>query len=305
MGAFVVTTAMAATGFAAHQPARGSVLLDVNFCPDAPEAAIRRIMAIEIGDLLLEPGAAPPGDVDRLSVRCAGGSSAWIQARAAAGAPIERTLRVTDFPGDAAPRALALAGIEMLAALSPAVRERIQIRDAPAAPTRAGGRMALSASAVRRDFFATGGFGGWGGRLDLDRPFGARSVATVDLEVDGGRQSIALGDAGALLVSLGGFWGLRAAGTRVMGSLSVGARVGLARLEGTPAGDSGAVGGRALRPWWGPAIGARGVLGRGSIGLVVSVETGIVARGAQGLAGGATVLSVDGAWVTAGAGLRF
>jgi hypothetical protein len=309
IGAFALATAACAIAFAAPLPARGRVLLDVAACPEVPEPAIRRIIGIEIGDLLLEAGAATPADADRLSVRCAGGEAAWLQARGAAGDPVDRTIRLTDFPGDAAPRALALAGIEMLAALSPAVRERLQTRQAAAPPASetapAGGRIAVSASAVRRDFIGANGFGGWGGRVGVERPVGARWLASGDLELDGGGVTIALGDATAWLVSLGGFWGVNAIGAHVAGSLSLGARAGLARLDGMPAGGSGAVGASALRPWWGPAIAARGVLGRGALGAVLSLEAGFTARGAEALAGGATVLAVKGAWLTGGVGLRF
>ena len=305
IAAFALSTAAAA---ATAPAARGGVFLDVAACPEVPEPAIRRIVGIEIGDLLREPGSGDPTGADRLAVRCADGS-AWLQARGAAGSdPIDRTLRLADFPGDAAPRALALAGIEMLASLSPAVRARIQTRQSAAPPTPAapaGGRTALSASAVRRDFFATNGFGGWGGRLDVERTFGARWLASVDLELASGQETVALGDAGALLVSLGGFWGMHAASGLVAGSLAVGARVGMAHLSGTPAGGSGATGASALRPWWGPAIAARGALGRGAIGFVLSLETGLVARGAEALSGSTTALAVNGVWLTVGAGLRF
>ena len=87
-------------------------------------------------------------------------------------------------------------------------------------------------------------------------------------------------------MSAGAFGGLRAAGARLAGSLSLGARVGLASLEGTPAGGAGATGATALRPWWGPAIAARGWLRTGPIGFVAAIEVGVAARGARGLADG-------------------
>jgi hypothetical protein len=106
-------------------------------------------------------------------------------------------------------------------------------------------------------------------------------------------------------MSAGLFAGPRAAGTRAAGSLALGARCGLASLEGMPTGGSGASGGRALRPWWGPAIGARGWIRAGAVGVAGVIEAGVTARGAQGLADGATVLAVDGAWVAMAVGLRF
>ena len=102
--------------------------------------------------------------------------------------------------------------------------------------------------------------GGWGGRVDVDRGVGDLFVLGVDVEVTGARTTVTLGEASALLASAGVFGGLRAAGERVAGSLSLGARAGLAALDGTPAGGSGAIGGSALRPWWGPALAARGWL---------------------------------------------
>jgi len=202
----------------------------------------------------------------------------------------------------------------MLAALDPAVRERIQIRQSPAAapapepPARADRSVAavgIAISAVRREFLGSAGFGGWGGRIDLDRRFGRRFVVGIDVEMDGGRTTVALGEARALLVSAGAFAGLRAAGARFAGSLSLGARVGLASLEGTPAGGGVATGATALRPWWGPALAARGWIRTGPIGFVAAIEAGVAARGARGLADGATVLAVDGAWLLAGLGVRF
>jgi len=305
--------AAVATVGASAQATQATVALDTAACPAIPEAAIRRIVGIEIGDLLAGPGDVPAGG-NRLAMFCQEGVARLAARGAGGGQPIERELRLAEFPGDAAPRALALAGVEMLAALDPAVRERIQIRQSPAAapapepPARADRSVAavgIAISAVRREFLGGAGFGGWGGRIDLDRGFGRRFVVGIDAEIDGGNSTVALGEARALLVSAGAFGGLRAAGARLVGSLSLGARVGLASLEGTPAGGAGATGATALRPWWGPAIAARGWLRTGPIGFVAAIEVGVAARGARGLADGATVLAVDGAWLLAGLGVRF
>ncbi len=252
------------------------------------------------------------------------GGAARLEARGAGSDQlVERVLRLADFPGDAAPRALALAGVEMLAALDPAVRERIQIRQSPAAPptppppppaprsasaVHADSSVAsvgIAVSAVRRDFLGAGNVGGWGGRVDVDRGLGDLFMLGADVEVTGARTTVTLGEASALLVSAGAFGGLRAAGARVAGSLSLGARFGLASLDGTPAGGSGATGGSALRPWWGPALAARGWLRAGAVGFLATIEGGLAVRGAQGLADGSTILAVDGGWLVAGIGVRF
>ena len=324
---------MAAAAVAHAAPA--TVALDTSSCPQVPAAAIRRIVGIEIGDLLAEPGGVAPAGGTWLAIACDNGS-AWLEARRAgsdnpfAGSDeaVQRVLRLADFPGDAAPRALALAGVEMLAALDPAVRQRIQIRQSPAtsppspppppppAPPaasveRAAGAdrslapVGIAVSAVRREFVGAGNVGGWGGRLDVDRGLGDLFVLGADVELTGARTAVTLGEASALLMSAGAFGGLRAAGARVAGSLSLGARFGLAALDGTPAGGSGAIGGSALRPWWGPALAARGWIQAGAVGFVATLEAGVAVRGAQGLADGSTILAVDGGWLVAGIGVRF
>ena len=320
--------------------APATVALDTSSCPQVPEAAIRRIVGIEIGDLLAEPGDRAPAAGTWLAIACDNGSASLEARRAGSDNPfagsdqaVQRVLRLADFPGDAAPRALALAGVEMLAALDPAVRQRIQIRQPPgtstpppppppapppAAPPASVQRAANAASAdsslapvgialsaVRREFVGAGNVGGWGGRLDLDRGLGDVFVLGVDVEVTSARTTVALGEASALLMSAGAFGGLRAAGARVAGSLALGARFGLAALDGTPAGGSGAIGASALRPWWGPALAARGWIQAGAIGFVATLEAGVVARGAQGLADQSTILAVDGGWLVAGIGVRF
>ena len=321
--AVVLATIVTGPTGAAAQARRGTVTLDTAACPRIPEAAIRRIVAIEIGDLLAEPGDVPRAAGNRLAMICDDGGAAQLEARGAArDKPIQRVLRLADFPGDAAPRALALAGIEMLAALDPAVRERIQIRQAPApappspsgsspsppAPPDAAASVApigVAISAVRREFLGAGSVGGWGARVDLDRGLGSRAAFGLDVEVDGARTTVTLGEARALIVSAGAFVGLRAAGARVAGSLSGGARVGLAALEGMPAGGSSATGASVLRPWWGPALAARGWVRTGALAVALMLEGGFVARGAQGLAEGATILALDGGWLAAGIGVRF
>jgi hypothetical protein len=129
------------TGAAGAATTRGTVVIDAAACPSVSEAAIRRIVAIEIGDLLAERGEIPSAGANRLSLACDGAAARLVARRAGGDPPIERALPLADFPGDAAPRALALAGVEMLAALDPAVRERVQIRQtpppAPAMPPRA------------------------------------------------------------------------------------------------------------------------------------------------------------------------
>jgi hypothetical protein len=297
------------------EPAGGAVVLDAAGCPAAAAAAVRQAVSLELGDLLVTPGATPPPpDADLLTIACdGGGGEASLRASGPArAAPIERRLSLTDFPPDAAPRALALAGIEMLAALSPAVRARIQARqraeDAPEAPRppAPAPRTRIALLAIGRSFLSDAGLTGWGGRIDLQRTTGARFDLTGDLELAAASSSnSALGDASAALASVGGFWGVRAGSGRFVGSIAAGARAGLVRLAGSATPGSGATSRTALRPWVGPALSARLSVGGARLALVAMVEAGLAVRGAEGLAGAAAVVAASGGWVAAGIGSSF
>ena len=127
-------------------------------------------------------------------------------------------------------------------------------RTPPARADRSVAAVGIAISAVRREFLGSRKDSAAGAAASISIGDSAeRFVVGIDVEIDGGRTTVALGEASALLVSAGAFGGLRAAGARVAGSLSLGARVGLASLEGTPAGGAGATGGYRLAP----VVGAR------------------------------------------------
>jgi hypothetical protein len=120
----------------AAEPAGGverGVALQVIDCPAADEKAMRAVLSIEIGEIAAAAAVAPDAGAPRptLVVRC-DGEMARIAVAAGGGARAgERALRLGDFPADVAPRAVALAGIELLAAEDPAARWRIDERPAP------------------------------------------------------------------------------------------------------------------------------------------------------------------------------
>jgi hypothetical protein len=102
-----------ATPPAASRP----VALYISGCPGVTEEGVRRIVAVELGPRLLTAGSPVPPNVDRLIVSCRG-----QQARLEAGDPAspryaERTLALDRFPSDGGTRAVALAALELLAAL--------------------------------------------------------------------------------------------------------------------------------------------------------------------------------------------
>jgi hypothetical protein len=112
-------TARAADATPAPAPpaATRPVALYISGCPSVTEDGVRRIVAVELGTRLLTGGSPVPPNVDRLIVSCRG-----QQARLEAGDPAspryaERTLPLDRFPSDGGTRAVALAALELLAAL--------------------------------------------------------------------------------------------------------------------------------------------------------------------------------------------
>jgi hypothetical protein len=292
----------------------GRFLLDTSACPELPEPAIRRLVAIEVGELLVEGGDAR--ELDRITIRCDAGTARVAAAAASSPRAVARDLALRDFPGDAGPRALALAGLEALAALSPAVRARMETRQSAARPSPAvvvsappptppEPSLRFGLAFVRRAFLAENRVAAWGGRVEVEKAIAERGHLALDAEIDRTETSLPLGNASALLGSVGAFVGLRAGAGRVAGTLSLGARAGVARLGGAPGTGSTLVGTSVYRPWAGPAVAARACLGLGPIALAAFIESGVAARGAEGLVEGETVVAVSGAWLAGGAAILY
>jgi hypothetical protein len=299
------------------------VVLDASACSEVSVAALRRIVAIEIGDLLVGAGESASDETDRVTIACGG-----AEARVEADGPnrpqrLRRTLRLDEFPGDAAPRALALAAIEILAALSPDVRQRIEGREAapapppppppPAAsvkervPPPAAPRASTTvlAAAVRRAFLTDHGVSVWGARLGLRRDLGLRLELAVDAELASGSAPASTGSITSTLGSAGLAIGLRGGSSRLAGGVAAGGRVGFARLQGEPASGSGGTGERATRAWGGPLLAARAATGGRHVGVEVAAELGYdlgMAHGSDAGAAGVAV-AVGGPWLLVSAAI--
>ena len=300
-----------------NQSAR--VALEIVGCPETLERAVRRIVGIEIGDLLIEPGSSA-SEVDRLTIRCEG-DLARIEAGGDGDADhVDRTLRFDDFPGDAAPRAVALAAIEQLAALSPAVRRRIQDRRRPALPpvSRSAGpgagptdgaarapqlRWRVELSAIARAFLLSNGLVAYGGGLGLGRDLGHRGLVALDLDAAGGNRTVALGEVRAVQLSAGVFAGARAGTPNLSAALAIGARFGVVEFAGNPVDAATVKADNVLRPWGGPAASIGGSTGVGAFSATLSLEAGIALVGAEGLADSAAALVAHGLWVGASLGI--
>jgi len=322
--ALVAVASLSTLAFGAAAPAavvehnvnRSRVVLDSSACPAVPQGELRRLVALDLGNLLAPAPAAGP-DVElpapsparngvTLDIACAGGQ-ATLRAHTAGGTQaLQRTIDLGDFPEGAAPRGLALAGIELLATLDASVRDRVgESRPPPAAPAP-GAALSMALVGVRRQFLGATGLGAWGGRLDVLRDR-RRLRLHADFEAAAtGRTTTSLGHARALLGSLGAFAGARFAPSAPFAwSFAAGMRFGVARLDGVPDVLNDAVGSAAWRPWGGPALSARASVGGPRLAAVVSLEVGYTALGAEALAASTTVLALRGPWLTIAAGAAF
>ena len=200
--ASVAATSSLAVAQESASPTRGHVQLEVVGCPAVPTAVVRRVLSVEIGDLLLDGTGGQAGDADRLTIRCAG-NFASVEARGPSGEPpTERILRLDDFPGDAAPRALALLGVELLAARSATVRERIMRRQTgvapaietagpPPAPRWSGPRdLRIGAAGVWRTFVQQAGASAFGGRLEASSTALSFGIISGDAEISVGSKDV-------------------------------------------------------------------------------------------------------------------
>lgn len=321
--ALIAASALPAIAQERASPSSGHVELEVEGCPTVPTAAVRRVLGIEIGDLLLEPSTGDVQDVDRLIIRCAGNFAAVEATGISGGAPTERILRLDDFPGDAAPRALALLGVELLAARSGAVRERILHRRtgaaapavetvAPSPPsaalaTPAGREVLIGVAAVGRTFVAQDHPFAFGGRVQASSTAMRFGLVSGDVEFVAARKDVDnVGQTTALLISSAATFGPTAGGRRWRAAAGLGGRIGLVRESGSSADPARISSSTFVRPWGGPVLSARlsGTLGR--VALAISGEAGWSLSSIDEMAAGVTAISVRGLWValSIGADLR-
>jgi hypothetical protein len=280
-------------------------------CAPPYEAEVRRILGIEIGDLLLpqtDGGSADaPADSDRLTVQCTG-HFARIQAEGQANsAPFEQVLNLEDFPGDAAPRALALAGLELLASLNGPVRARIGVK-APAppappappalpAPLEPSYDLRVGVAGVGRAFLSNQGARLWGGRVDALLVANQRWALTMDIDLERGQKSVAtLGEATAWLCSAALGFGVHGRTGILDGMAVLGGRLGGARLAGTSS-QPATVASNMTHPWGGPLAMLGGAARFGRISLGLQAEVGWTILASQGAADGGTILATKGPWL--------
>jgi hypothetical protein len=327
----------AAIAVPAHADERGSgtdgrFALEIKACPAVSTEDLRRILGIEVGDLLIGEAEGVPAGADRLTIRCAG-NFAWIEAVGPGDQnPLEQILRLDGFPGDAAPRALALAGLELLAARSSVVRERMDAKRSPPPvspseprrpPTAASSKLAAphvrprpaaSARETRvgvavswRKFLLEHGASAWGGQLQASTTLGRMWQVAGDADVARAHdQAGSLGETTGTLLSSGATFGVRSRGRYYGTSCGLGGRVGGVRLSGTSAHPATVSAASVWRPWGGPMAAASFWGGLARLALTLRAEAGYSLLAPEGQAGGVTVVSLRGPWaaIAVGASIR-
>ncbi|HVZ89392.1 MAG TPA: hypothetical protein VHG72_20690 [Polyangia bacterium] len=324
---FLAVRGPAARAQVAASPPGGRVELEMQGCPAVSTAAVRRVLSVEIGDLLLDaPAGGGAADSDRLIIRCAGDVAAVEATGSSGAAPTERILRLDDFPGDAAPRALALLGVELLAARSATVRARIlhprptvvapaapaveSVVRSPALDARADSgpyQARLGLAAVWRTFVTPDARPAFGARLYGSRPVWGRGLAGGDLELVEARKTVEnVGEATAALLSGAATLGAFTGGRRWCLAGGLGGRLGLVRESGSSAAPANVTSEAHWRPWGGPTASATlsGWVGR--VDVAVGGEAGWSLSSIHEVAAGATAIAIRGPWLAAwmGVGLR-
>jgi hypothetical protein len=328
----LVTFALAAPSRAAEPARDGKIALVVSQCASAFETSLREILLIELGDLLARGGVVDETAGESLEITC-DVNAAKIMGRGAGGEVVHHDLRLDTFPGDAAPRAVALAALEALRAVDPTLAERMEARRAaatpsppPPAPTPAparaprprakpplrssggapGGFTRLLAGGVARWFLGEPRTMVFGGRLELSRRFASSWDAGFDIDGTFARRTVELGVVEARLVSAAAWVGVRAGSNAWSATGGVGARFGVALLEGAPR-DPEHRGHRSTRPFGGPTLVLRTDAAAGALALALALEGGLAAAGAEGLSAGRPAIGFTDGWVSvsASAGIRY
>jgi hypothetical protein len=247
-----------------------------------------------------------------LTIRCAG-NVAWVEAAGEGGGKtVDRTLRLDAFPEDAAPRVLALAGLELLATCSPTVRARVEAKQEPAAPRLPAQTLAVNrqprpvlhagVAGTWRMFFVGQGVSAWGGQAQLGWLLD-RWHLSADLEASGASRDVKLGETSALLLSGGAAFGLVGGVDSRAFTVTLGGRLGMARMAGNATDATKAISSAVVRPWGGPMINL-GFIGRfRPLAVVLTAEAGRSLFKAEAQSESATVLAVGGTWVAISLGV--
>lgn len=300
----------------AHEP---SVSVSVDHCIAVEQREVERLTALELG-VRAAGTDAPSPSATRVSVSCAGEHVRLRVADPLTGKTLERTLSLMTREVDVAGRAISLAAAELVLTswaeltLTPDRSAPAPLELAPAARPAAEQRvLSRTERGVRLEYLlASGGVFGpfdgvgfaWGGGPRLAVLFGRHGFgAEWDLAAHRAVTATALGDVETALFSSGLFarWTLESAPWFV--DLGVGARGGIARLEGTPEDVEAARGSVVAGVFVGPAASLGVSLRAGGFALRLGAESGYALRGVSGDVESERSVGVSGAWFAGNLGV--
>ncbi|HXI56841.1 MAG TPA: hypothetical protein VNO55_12330 [Polyangia bacterium] len=292
-------------------------------CPSALTAAVGRVLALELREIPLISGDSGVAVRHRLTVSCRDQTAEIAVQTTAPAQNMSRLLNLNEFSADDQARAVALAAVELLAAMDADIRQRLApsvanvppsiprpvapeppttlVSPAPPIPRDGGGRGRVFACGGFRSFIAGGSalqvLGGgvaWSRRLRV-----TPLVLALDADLGFGESQNQTRAASAWLGSLGAVLGAARDFGRITAEIGAGLRVGGARFHGE------VDGGTVLLPWAGPLLALRLSVQTWRVNLTTRFEAGLAALGAQGTADGQALVSARGLWLAAGVGIGF
>jgi hypothetical protein len=287
--------------------------LEVGGCTDLAEKRVQELMQLELTAEVARPAAAV-NSAALVSVTCTGDTVRISVSDATTSKVVSRTFTLTEREPDVRARAVALAAAELVITSWMELVLAKPTEPAKPAPAWVSENRRAATSIVRQHTerglrvaalfpFAAGGGtfhahpGTWGGGLRLELVFGAaRFGADTDLSLTLEDEKTALGDVRTNTWSLGLRPALRFESAHWLGTLGIGARLGLARIAGTAADPTSVRSHVVAGTWGGPLAHANLGVSFTHVVLRLGVEAGFALRNAWGTVDGQAESGVRGPW---------
>lgn len=289
------------------------VALETQGCVDLPDARVRELAALELTTRVVAP-RAPRTPEAQVLVSCEGPRVSIRVTDSVTGKVVMRSFALEQTDPDVRARSVALAVAELVltswlelmlpqpagraGASIPASEDRRAASAIVRERTRRGPYVdgVLAFAEVGGTFRATPSTGGAGVRLSLvlDEPLFS---ADADLSATLASERAPLGDVHVTTWSLALRPALRLQRGPWLGTFGVGARGGLARIEGEPDDPSASRGRSLVGTWCGPLVHANAGLSFLHFTTRLGGEAGYALRGVSGSVGGSDRAGVRGAWL--------
>jgi hypothetical protein len=287
--------------------------LDVSGCPELPEKRVQELMELELTAQVARPAAAARSAA-LVSISCNGDEVLIRVTDSTTSKVVTRTFTLTEREPDVRARAVALAAAELvITSWMELVLTNPPERAQPAPAWVNENRRAATAVAQQHTrqgtrvdaLFPFASFGGtfhahpgtWGGGLRLSLVWGAaRFGVDSDLSVTLDDDRTSLGDVRTNTWSLGLRPALRFETGRWLGSIGIGARLGLARIEGSAADPSTIRGHVVAGTWGGPLAHANFGVSCAHLKVRLGVEGGYASKSVSGSVEGQARAGVSGPW---------